>query len=512
MLNLLLLTFLTLPGAADPTAFPLLRVPVGPRACAMGESFTGLADDVGAIFWNPAGLGQLTRVQLSLSHHEWFGGTRDEKLAGTLPLGPGFIGFGAVYSGVGGIELRDPENNPGGTAYSQSGYAIASYGFRPLDRLLAGASVKGIYDNLVGEHGYGAAGDVGVLYRPTPWLGIGATGRNLGPGIWYDAVRWPLPAELRIGLTLSPTLLLNRYANSLPRLRLLADAALDFGERPHFHLGGEYDLHSFLSLRAGGRFGPQDWRTLGWTSIITAGIGLRHEAFSLDYALVPYGGLGLTHRLSLSLDLRAEVYGNALIEVREFGTGRPVPARLMPEWVHQGMARTDADGTFRLEGIEPGWLKLTAEADDYLPASESVLIEPHRTNRVLLTVRKAGQGSLWGAVYDRASGRAVAARVLCRGPATDSLTTEDSEGSFTFRKLPAGEYALSLVPLTDELLGRDTTVTVEAGRLTSVTLCLDRQRTAAAHDKEPQTTVNRGFTNLDEYHDSIETESLPANE
>ena len=48
---LLVLGLVGLPGDdAGTSVLPLLRVGTGPRACAMGESFTGLADDATAVF------------------------------------------------------------------------------------------------------------------------------------------------------------------------------------------------------------------------------------------------------------------------------------------------------------------------------------------------------------------------------------------------------------------------------------------------------------------------------
>ena len=36
-----------------------LRIGVGSKAMAMGRAFTGLANDVSSIYWNPAGIGML---------------------------------------------------------------------------------------------------------------------------------------------------------------------------------------------------------------------------------------------------------------------------------------------------------------------------------------------------------------------------------------------------------------------------------------------------------------------
>src|SRR5262245_8506075 len=48
-----------------------LRIGVGARAVAMGESFVAVANDPSAIFWNPAGLASLQRNEVGLSYVQW---------------------------------------------------------------------------------------------------------------------------------------------------------------------------------------------------------------------------------------------------------------------------------------------------------------------------------------------------------------------------------------------------------------------------------------------------------
>ncbi len=43
-------------GAAGAAAAPYLKLPMGARGTAMGEAFSGIADDVSALYYNPAGL------------------------------------------------------------------------------------------------------------------------------------------------------------------------------------------------------------------------------------------------------------------------------------------------------------------------------------------------------------------------------------------------------------------------------------------------------------------------
>jgi long-subunit fatty acid transport protein len=60
-------TFLIQQAAFAQTNIPLLGFThgVGARAIGMGGAFVGIADDYSATFWNPAGLGQIRRMELS---------------------------------------------------------------------------------------------------------------------------------------------------------------------------------------------------------------------------------------------------------------------------------------------------------------------------------------------------------------------------------------------------------------------------------------------------------------
>jgi hypothetical protein len=63
------------------SAFQFLKIGVGARGVAMGESFSAVANDVSALYYNPAGLAQMADNQAMASHtqyvvelqHEFFG-------------------------------------------------------------------------------------------------------------------------------------------------------------------------------------------------------------------------------------------------------------------------------------------------------------------------------------------------------------------------------------------------------------------------------------------------------
>src|SRR5690348_11799385 len=51
----------------------VLKMPVGARAAAMGGAFSGLADDITAIYWNPAGIASLKDADVDFEYAQSFG-------------------------------------------------------------------------------------------------------------------------------------------------------------------------------------------------------------------------------------------------------------------------------------------------------------------------------------------------------------------------------------------------------------------------------------------------------
>jgi len=72
LLTVLLLTQMGFSQDAGTTGATFLKLGAGARALGMGSAFTGLSDDVSAIYWNPAGLGFIRRWELSFNYQKLF--------------------------------------------------------------------------------------------------------------------------------------------------------------------------------------------------------------------------------------------------------------------------------------------------------------------------------------------------------------------------------------------------------------------------------------------------------
>ncbi|MDI6752354.1 MAG: hypothetical protein QME07_05840, partial [bacterium] len=130
--------------------------------------------------------------------------------------------------------------------------------------------------------------DGGLLYKTSyPGLKVAATVNNLGtkPKFMNESDSLPLSARLGASYTLPK--------KTLPIPLLIS---LDTNLSPFYvSLGAESQINPLFTARLGYASGPAD-EGPG----ITCGLGIIQPQFSLDYAIKPYGELGLSHYVSLN--------------------------------------------------------------------------------------------------------------------------------------------------------------------------------------------------------------------
>jgi hypothetical protein len=136
--------------------------------------------------------------------------------------------------------------------------------------------------------------EMGIQSRPY-WdrLRLALAFANMGGKMKFEQESEKLPFLARIGSALQIT---SRWLVSLDVIAPNDNAA-------YAALGTEYLWRVKDSLNLAGRLG-YDSRTAGDITGVTGlsfGFGLGWEKLSFDYAFLPYGSLGVTHRISLAL-------------------------------------------------------------------------------------------------------------------------------------------------------------------------------------------------------------------
>lgn len=117
-------------------------------------------------------------------------------------------------------------------------------------------------------------------------------------------------------------------------------------------------------------------------------------------------------------------------------------------WSGEDDTRTANDGSFELEDVAPGVVRVVASATGYAGARQLIAVEPAGRIEHLRLVLSAG-GTITGEV-DGAAGTVAGLEVRVDGPGTEHLrVTTDDRGHFRADHLSPGEHHLS-VDLTPE--------------------------------------------------------------
>jgi len=275
------------------TGANFLKVGVGARELALGSAASVLTEGANAMNWNPGKLADLKQKSLSASYNMLF---LDESqgfvgYASPLKEDMGVIGAGVNYLTVSDIEKRAGDTDAADSKFSNNNMAVSfSYARAEVRPGLAlGASLKYISQKLDTQTDKAVAVDLGSAYKINPVWTAAFVVQNLGSSIGPDK----LPLILKGGAA-------RRFFDG--KLAVAADADwLANDKRFYLDLGAEYALNSYLAFRAGYQAGRSADKLGGLTGL-GAGLGLKFDRFALDYAYVPFGDLGDTHRMTLGFN------------------------------------------------------------------------------------------------------------------------------------------------------------------------------------------------------------------
>ncbi len=440
--------------------YPLLKTGVGPRPVAMGEAFIGLADDITALHWNPAGLSGIKDLQFFVSHHEWFQDIRDECFIFGMPGLNGYVAMSGVYSSNKDVEIWDENNNPLGSGNLWSGVFTLGYGKNLKERVAYGLAIKAMVEDLYEQRLYDFGFDLGAKLILSKDIQIGTSIKNL-------SYRVDIPSEIKLGLV---------YQRIAP-LNLLLDLTLPADNIIRFNFGLEYHINPVFAIRTGWRSGPYNIAELGWLSGFTTGFGINYTGWKFDYAFVPYGKLGLTHRLSLSRSLGIIKPANKLkIMVMDGETKEPLPANISLSGVKEGNFQIDKTGKIEFKNLGSGNIIISTFVAGYPEHIDSIFIEPEGTFEKVISLYKVKSGILRGMVFDAVTKKPISASILYKGMALGTIDNDSLSGSFVLRNLPPGIYILTVSGKDPRYIVQTCSASVEPGKLTEKEIYLIKRR------------------------------------
>jgi len=185
-------------------AAEFLTIPVGPRGVAMGGAYSAAADEITAIYWNPAGLAFLEKREVFLTVIERPLDVRYTYGAVAVPVWGGRLVLGAFLSVLNsGDQEITTEFQPEGTGAFYSAYSLSAGGalaYNFSDRFSAGLAIKNVHEDIFGLTQNAVAFDMGTNYHEEV-LGVPVrlcfTVTNLGTSMHFggDKLRVSVPAE-----------------------------------------------------------------------------------------------------------------------------------------------------------------------------------------------------------------------------------------------------------------------------------------------------------------------------
>ena len=268
-----------------------LDIQPGARQNGMGATGVAIADDAtGVTWWNPAGLGFVTKSAIDLTYAQLVPGLASDVNYNYATFvhptsGWGGLALGLVFLSYGTSEGTDPFGNPTGTFTSNEVSPALYYGTKLLADLSVGASLKYIRIQLAPQSLSGVGStfglDLAALYRiPAARLNFGLNVQNLGPSVTFinEDERSPLSRNIKTGFAWD--------AYDKDGCRLLA--AGDFDQS--LVTSSFYQLHGGIELKStdqiAGRVGYY-YDPLGQLEGLTYGLGLGWKGLSLDFGSIP---------------------------------------------------------------------------------------------------------------------------------------------------------------------------------------------------------------------------------
>lgn len=308
-------------------AAEFLQIGVGERAMALGGAYVAMADDISALYWNPAGITHIPTYGFTLAKTNWITDLELDHVGAVYRVRQNaVIGFSLQWLGYPPLDVRT-ETYPEGTGETFDGYDMAAgltYGMQITDRFRVGSTVKLIRQNIWHTSAQTAAIDIGTQFETDlpGKLVIGAVIRNFGgqmkmegrdlrgfidpdPNslgnndrvpVNLETEGWSLPMVFQFGV--AARLLDTR----MHKLRVEVDALHPNANHESVNMGMEYSFQNRFEVRGGynSMFLPDA------ESGLTAGMGLRKTMFNghelrIEYGYKPMGRLGQTHSFGFTI-------------------------------------------------------------------------------------------------------------------------------------------------------------------------------------------------------------------
>lgn len=278
-----------LAGGTGTSGATFLRIKPMARPAAMGGAYTGLAEGIEALSFNPAGITTIDKWDVGLSQIIYPLQTNYSYAAVARRFTPQTVVAGHLtYFGSDDVS----RNSVGSVTGKFSNYDLAvglSVGYELAPEIAVGGTGRVIVSELADFKATAVGFDLGVKYSPLGWPGItaGASLQNIGTGLEYISTSSPQPLTARVGVAWQPEH--GKYV-------LTGDLSVDREAQPRANVGAEYRVVENFVVRGGFDVGYD----ATFIRALKLGMAFQSRVGSFDYAYESLGATGTTHRFSYS--------------------------------------------------------------------------------------------------------------------------------------------------------------------------------------------------------------------
>jgi len=300
------------------SAFQFLKIGVGARGVAMGESFVAVANDVSALYWNPAGLVLFADNQAIASRTEYVADIKHDFFGIAYHVsGEDAIGLSVSSLHMDDMEITT-ETQPFGTGryFSFGDVAVAlTYAKKMTDHFSFGATLRYVEETLDVLTMRSIMVDLGTYY----WTGLGsarfavvisnfgADAQPKGTVSLYSGEKvstfqsFSLPTMFKLGVALEA------FESETQRLTTSIQLNHPNDNSEHIRLGLEFAWQEMFFVRGGVK------RTIGQPLFsgdatseedLSVGVGVKValgvSTVTADYAFSSFHRLGSVHRISVA--------------------------------------------------------------------------------------------------------------------------------------------------------------------------------------------------------------------
>ncbi len=254
------------------SGFNFLKIGQGARAVAMGDAYTAVADDINAVFWNPAGLVGVRGTAWTANYTKWLVDSNVYSAAVAWNTGTdrgGVLGMSVIAFQLGDI----PETTifqPRGTGQNVDAGDLAVgvvYALKLTDKFSFGTRVQWVQQTLYTESISTVGIDVGTLFHTGfKSLRLAMALKNFGPDKKVTETKFFMPLYYNVAMAAE----LYGEKGDPSYLTIVGESAFAADYELRAHVGAEAWFQNIFALRAGYKINYD-------TDTFTAGAGLNYE-------------------------------------------------------------------------------------------------------------------------------------------------------------------------------------------------------------------------------------------